>query len=143
MFNSIELVGLTGTIDAIGSLGIALKIWLAYRKSRNMAHLYFTLFYLYLGLFFLMFATSQLFFSSGIIIGICSVLGYFCLYLGLGYLMGFPYLLTDRRDDAILVLRLMIVYNVIFFLMRIIFFEPSVREIFPAYVYWRSVFPSC
>src|SRR3989338_8913678 len=69
----IQLVAVTGTINAIVSLAIAWRIYISYQKLKSAAQEYFMKFYLHFGIFYLAFATSKLLFidASGAIRPIC------------------------------------------------------------------------
>ncbi len=101
-------------------------------------------FYLHFGIFYLAFATSQLLFidaSGAIPVGIFHVVSYFFLYLSIGYMMGFPFLLSNKERTARKILFFVLLFNIAFLAGRIVSFEPSVRELFDQYAYWRPVFP--
>lgn len=140
----LQLVAIYGTVNAIFSLIIALRLYISYKKTRIKAQLYFTKFYLYFGIFYLTFATSQLFFVSpelGLSVGIFHAVSYIFLYLSIGYLLSFPFMLTGRENTAKNIVIGMFVYNVIFFIIRIINIQPSEVEVFLSYSYWKPIFP--
>ena len=129
--------------NTIVSLVIAGKLFVAYRSTMRKSHANFLLFYLFFGIFYATFATMQLFLldDEGFRIGFFHALSYFFLYCAIGYLLSVPYQLTDRRGAARAVLWVVFLFNVLFLAARIVWLEPSVKVVLPAYVYWQPVFP--
>lgn len=142
MGTELQLVGLTGTVNALVSLFLAALIYRSYKKSHAKSHSSFFYFFLFFGIFYLTFATAQLvlWYDSGLWIGIFHVISYFFLYLALGYLLCVPLYLSGKSDLANALWVIIFVLNVLFLIERIIEFTPSEKIVLNSYVYWQPIF---
>jgi len=141
----IQLIAVAGTFNAVASLVIAARLYFKYRKSPTAAHAHFLLFYIYFGIFYILFATTQLFLNSqesAIEVGIFHIISYFFLFLSIGYILSVPYIVEKKESTAQRILILVLIFNVLFMIARVINFEASVLEtINNQYLYWRPLFP--
>lgn len=137
-------VGIAGTLNAVVSMLIAVRLFSTYEKTRNVAQQHFLFFYLYLGAFYFLFAFPQLVLpvTAGVVIGAFHIVSYFFLGTSLSYLLTFPYQLTGRGIPARKILIGMFAFNILYLLGRIIAFEPSTAETVAGTLYWHPFFPS-
>lgn len=135
------LAAITGIVDSLMSFGIAYHLYRTYRNSPTPPHAHFLYFFVFLGAFFFFYAAPQFIFSSGSVVSFFSILAYVCLYVGLAFLLGLPFVVQGRIDASRGVLLVMLLFNACFTALRLYYFEAFVLEVTPAYVYWRPVYP--
>lgn len=135
----IPLLSINLFLTGVIALGIALKLFLSYRRDGLVAVYYFGMFYAFLGTFFVLNGVP-LITNNLMLVTWGSMLGYAAFLLSLGY-GGFVALSMAHRAESARVLFDIFWVSALFMLVvRITDFNLSEVKIAGQYVYWQPVF---
>jgi hypothetical protein len=135
----IPLLSINLFLTGVISIGIALKLFLSYRRERSVAVYYFGMFYFLLGLFFVL-NGIPLFTHDVFLITWGSVIGYGALLLSFGYNIFISLSMGRRQELARLLFDVFVFAAAFVMFARIINFQLSSMETIGSYVYWQPQF---
>ena len=137
----IPIVSLTHLVSVLVSGTMALRLLRQYQQNPSLKLKLFTWFYFLFGLNWLMAAVPGIFSQDAQLIALFNIISFMFIYASVAVAIYIPFSFIERKDFGYIAIAIVIIGSIIFAIGRILYFQDSVVEYVPPFVYWRPVFP--
>lgn len=136
----IPIVSLTHLISVFVSGALALHLFRQYQQNPSLKIKLFAWFYFLFAISWLIAATPGIFSDDARHIAIFNIISFAFIYASVAVAIYIPFSFLERHTLGLIAVVIVIIGGIIFTVGRIFYFQNSVVEYIPPFVYWKPVF---